>query len=118
MNNEITYVFIDENNVVLGSSIIIEGDTEAIERNKILYGAASYHIFNPEISHPIIVGETVWYEDRFVEPKLFPSWIFDKDKNHWMPPVLPPENAYDPENPVTYKWNEETLSWDMIPIQE
>ena len=47
----------------------------------------------------------------FIPRKPFASWILDAN-NSWQAPVPYPE--FDEENPKSYNWNEETLSWDEI----
>jgi hypothetical protein len=114
MNNEIIYGFVNENNLLIGTAVIISGDITTLNRVKSEYNAFAYHIIDTEISHAVIVDYSVWHNDRFVEPQPFPSWIFDENLNYWIPPVFPPENAYDPENPVEYVWNEEILNWEQV----
>ena len=46
--------------------------------------------------------------DAFIPPKPFNSWILNEDTCLWNAPVAMPID----EN--IYKWNEETLSWDLI----
>ena len=51
--------------------------------------------------------------DAFISPKPFNSWILNETTCLWNPPV-----AYPVDNNVNnrYKWNEETLSWDLLPL--
>lgn len=50
--------------------------------------------------------------DQFVPPSPFPSWVYDSITAMWEPPVPQPY-------PVPYGyvavWNEDTLSWDILP---
>ena len=48
------------------------------------------------------------YRDAFIPPKPFNSWILNEDTCRWEAPV-----AY-PTDGNKYKWNEQTLSWDII----
>jgi hypothetical protein len=48
-------------------------------------------------------------KDAFIPPKPFNSWLLDEDTCLWNAPV-----AY-PDDGGSYKWNEETTSWDAIP---
>ncbi len=43
--------------------------------------------------------------DTFIPPKVFDSWVLDKDTCMWIPPVPKPEDD------KYYVWNEETISW-------
>jgi hypothetical protein len=46
--------------------------------------------------------------DAFIPPKPFNSWILNEDTCLWESPV-----AY-PKDDNQYRWNEQTLSWDLI----
>ena len=46
--------------------------------------------------------------DGFYAPQPFSSWVLNEDTFIWEAPIEIP----DSENP--YRWNEETLSWDLV----
>jgi hypothetical protein len=46
--------------------------------------------------------------DAFIPPKPYNSWILNEDTCVWEAPVAHPT---DDNN---YKWNEQTLSWDLV----
>ena len=46
--------------------------------------------------------------DAFIPPKPFNSWILNEDTCIWEAPV-----AY-PQDDNNYRWNEQTLSWDIV----
>ena len=46
--------------------------------------------------------------DAFIAPKPFNSWILNEDTCIWNAPVAYPQDDND------YKWNEQTLSWDLV----
>jgi hypothetical protein len=46
---------------------------------------------------------------NFVPPATFPSWVWDTEKERWMPPVEHP--IYDGKG---YAWDETSLSWKEI----
>ena len=48
--------------------------------------------------------------DVFIAPQPFPSWSLDEN-NDWQPPVPMPEDGI-------YYWDEESLSWKPIIIDE
>jgi len=48
--------------------------------------------------------------DAFIPKKPFNSWILNEDTCLWNSPV-----AY-PQDGNIYKWNEQTLSWDLLEI--
>jgi hypothetical protein len=47
----------------------------------------------------------------FIPRKPYPSWVLNGD-NSWEAPVAAPE--FNPENPVSYTWDESTTSWIEI----
>jgi hypothetical protein len=48
--------------------------------------------------------------DAFIAPKPFNSWILNEDTYIWEAPIAKPQDDNK------YKWNELTLSWDLIEI--
>ena len=46
--------------------------------------------------------------DAFIPPKPFNSWILNEDTCLWNAPVAMPIDDNK------YKWNEQTLSWDLV----
>jgi len=48
--------------------------------------------------------------DAFIPPKPFNSWILNEDTCRWEAPV-----AY-PQDGNRYKWNESTLTWDIVEV--
>jgi hypothetical protein len=48
--------------------------------------------------------------DAFIPPKPFNSWILNETTCHWNAPVAKPNDG------KLYKWNEQTLSWDIVEI--
>jgi hypothetical protein len=48
--------------------------------------------------------------DAFIPPKTFNSWILNEDTCLWNAPVVKPKDDNK------YKWNEQTLSWDIIEL--
>ena len=49
--------------------------------------------------------------NKFVKPQPYPSWTLSKPSYLWVPPVDEPE----PDDNLTYTWNEDTESWDSTP---
>jgi hypothetical protein len=58
----------------------------------------------------LINVEDIYHNGHFLKPRPYPSWELGEDS--WLPPTPMPEQ--DPENPVLYTWNEETLSWEEL----
>ena len=48
--------------------------------------------------------------DAFIPPKPFNSWVLNEDTCLWNAPVVYPTDGN------RYKWNEETLSWNLLEI--
>ena len=49
--------------------------------------------------------------DAFISPKPFPSWTLNETTFLWESPTPYPTDVGTPENPKSYWWDEETLSW-------
>lgn len=103
---EIVYGFIDENNRLVNTSVILENDTETFERIKNESNAIAGHamnlekeVLNPEIAY--------WNGSRFIWDSPFPSWVWSEDKNDWLPPVEIPAH----KEGFYWKWDENTTSW-------
>jgi hypothetical protein len=47
--------------------------------------------------------------DGFIPPKPFESWLLNEETCLWEPPVPMPESG-------PHTWNEETLSWEPLPL--
>lgn len=50
--------------------------------------------------------------DAFIPPKPYDSWILNTETYLWDPPTPVPQGDED----TRYQWNEQTLSWDPINI--
>ena len=48
--------------------------------------------------------------DAFIAPKPFNYWILNEDTCRWESPIPYPQDNN------RYKWNEQTLSWDLLEI--
>ena len=46
--------------------------------------------------------------DAFIPPKPFNSWILNENTCNWESPISYPTDGH------RYKWNEQTLSWDLL----
>lgn len=106
--NEIMYGFVDKDNLLLGTAIVVEGDGETIARiqNDEYQAVAAYPIF-PEIVPPARM-ETFWDGTRFLPPKPYPSWIWNENMNTWISPITYPSDG------GIYSWNEESASWVIV----
>ena len=52
-----------------------------------------------------------WDGVGFFAPQPYPSWTKDADTYLWNAPV-----AY-PTDGERYSWNEETVAWDVLPVE-
>ena len=48
--------------------------------------------------------------DAFISPKPFESWVLNEDTCRWEAPVSYPQDGN------RYKWNESTLTWDIVEV--
>ena len=48
--------------------------------------------------------------DAFIAPKPFNSWILNETSCLWEAPIPYPQDNY------TYRWNESTLTWDIVEL--
>jgi len=48
--------------------------------------------------------------DAFIPIKPFNSWILNEQTCNWNAPVAKPQDNY------TYRWNESTLTWDIVEL--
>jgi|TARA_B100000085_G_scaffold10828_1_gene9350 hypothetical protein len=46
--------------------------------------------------------------DKFIDPKPYPSWKYNEDKNIYEPPEPAPPST----DTYTWEWNEEFQQWD------
>lgn len=124
------YAFLDSNNIVT-EVIVGIGETELIEGldPETWYGnfrgqvckRTSYNTLGnthrtggtPFRKNYAGIGFTYDADrDAFIAPKPFESWLLNEDTCDWEAPVSQPE--FDPENPISYIWNEEILNWEEI----
>lgn len=110
--NEVTYGFVDENNILTSTAVFIDGDTETIERVKNEFNAHACYKMDLE-KELALLGSAYWNGSRFLWPSPYPSWVFNYEINDWEAPVAPP--AFDPEDPKVYLWDEKSLSWKLAP---
>jgi hypothetical protein len=99
-----SYALLDENNVVTNTLAFVNPTQydldNAIEVNS---GSKLIEMTEENWSTPggLFDGENLWL------PQPFPSWV-KWEKSHWKAPIEYPQ---DDNN---YRWNEDTLSWDIF----
>lgn len=111
---EITYGFVDDNNILQQFAVITEGDLETIERLKLQFALPNAYPMNLEKEYTLI-NETYWNGVRFLYPSSYPSWVFNEDINNWETPIIYPSNP--PIDGYVYVWSESDINWIEIPIQ-
>jgi hypothetical protein len=100
---EITYGFVDSQNILKAFAVFIEGDVDTLSRVKEEYGYENAYPMNLE-KETTAIDETFWNGSRFVHPSPMPSWIFDDEINDWKPPISKPDAGF-------WTWDESTVSW-------
>ena len=108
MSLEITYGFVNEDNILIDTSVILEGDTETLERIKTEYSAVNAYLIPEEHFNSIIVGGSTWNGTRFIPPKPLASSIWSDEYGQWIHPIDYPEDG------KVYLWDEETISWKEV----
>lgn len=105
--NEFLYGFINNNGILINSAVLVEGDSNTLQRIKEEYSAFEVHKMNLEKETPI-PGETFWNGERFLPPRPFNSWVWIEEQNGWASPIPYPNNEKN------YVWNEEILNWQEV----
>jgi hypothetical protein len=113
---EITYGFIDEDNVLESFYVIEEGDIETLDRIKEMVGHNRCYVIDMSIE-PATIGETYWNGNRFVYPSPYASWIWDDENYTWKAPTPYPTLSDDDDNKTYYIWDEPTLSWKAVTLE-
>lgn len=86
--SEVTYGFVDENNILLNAAVFIEGDVETVERVKNEYKANAYYLMDLT-KELVLPGEAYWNGKRFIWPSPNPNYVWSEDVNNWIDPNLP-----------------------------
>jgi hypothetical protein len=117
------YAFLDMDNIV--TEVIVGKDETDTTKNWELYYQSIRHLVCKRTSYNTVggihrnggtpfrknyagIGYTYDSErDAFIPPKPFDSWSLNDDTCLWDPEY--------PSDDESYTWNEETLTWDLIP---
>jgi hypothetical protein len=114
------YAFLDENNIVTEVITgrdeweIIDGISDWEEYYGSLRGQRCLRTsYNNNIrAYYAAIGYTYDAEqDVFIPPQTFPSWILNADYR-WEAPISKPETSHP------YFWDEESVSWKIIAVDE
>jgi hypothetical protein len=105
---EVTYGFVNEENVLIAFAVAESGDTDTLNRLVSQFNAVNFHAMDLT-KETTALNETFWNGTRFIHPSPFPSWVWSEEKNDWKAPIDGPlDGKY-------YEWNESTLNWIEVP---
>jgi hypothetical protein len=99
---ELTYAFI-KNGEVINLAVFDTPNDELLTRFQVEYELDQVVLTTDNA----VVGGT-YDGSKFWLPKPYPSWV--KGINNWESPIPMPTDG------ANYAWNEETISWDKIPV--
>ena len=102
---ELNYAFIKGTNVV-NIAVFDEPTESLLEHFKEAFGLDSIIL----ATATAVIGGT-YEEGVFWAPQPYPSWVKNHETNTWNPPVPLPIDFQ------IYNWNEDTVSWDLAPIE-
>jgi hypothetical protein len=103
---DIQYGFINDDNRLISTAIIQEGDLETFERIKNEFNAVDGYPIPEE--HLFFIHDLTlvsWNGSRFIPDKTFASFVWNDENNKWVPPIP------FPSDDKVYIWDEETISW-------
>lgn len=104
-NNIVKQVIVVHNNELLDNGVELE--SKGIAFCQSLFGGKWIQTsYNGKIRKNYAgIGYTYFEDiDAFMPPKLFASWILDKENYQWIPPVEKPDSGM-------WIWDENTVSW-------
>lgn len=104
----VSYGFIDENNVLIATATCIENDTNTLERIKNDYSAINYYPIKDIV---VLVNSSIWTGESFTTEKIYNSWIWNNEIKMWEPPVPMPNIAEGAT--YHYSWDEPSISWKI-----
>lgn len=100
------YAIIGDDEIV--ENIIAADDSNFIDVLRLMIPEAKDIILVTEETFPAYIGGDV-VDGKFRMPKPFPSWTWSSELWKWVAPV-----PY-PEGDSGFTWDEDTLSWTVIP---
>jgi hypothetical protein len=124
------YAFLDANNTVINVIVGIDEGTDGVDWEE-FYGAKRtsyntlggiYYDRNTGLpaedqsksfrkNYAYIGGTYDPVRDAFLYPKMFDSWVLNEQTCMWEPPIPEPDDGQE------YYWDEETVSWILIPLE-
>jgi hypothetical protein len=112
------YAFLNENNIVtevivgVDETKLIEGQDPETWYGEFRGQACKRTSYNANIRKNY-AGIGYAYDavvDAFIPPKPFASWVLNEETAQWDAPTPAPEG--------NYRWDEETLSWIELEVEE
>jgi hypothetical protein len=105
--NEVTYGFVDENNIIINHGIFVKDDLETVERVRLEYGASAAYEVKDLSKEILAIGINYWNGSRFIHPcpDALNGFIFDDESNSWISPIPYPEDG------KSYQWDPITQSY-------
>jgi hypothetical protein len=131
-----TVDIIDENEVVIGSETIIT-QVIVIANDDILDDQGNEsETLGIQFCQDLVGSNTIWVQtsynnnmrknyagygftydetrDAFIPPQHYPSWVLNEDTCQWKAPLPYPDGALAGE----YEWDEETINWVLVTLEE
>lgn len=113
MTNQLySFAFLDNENKVINVSVFDSEnpDTSLLEDIKNIYNATDYKSCT-------VYGEAYingfFINNRFILPKPYPSWILNDLTYEWEAPIPYPQ--IEDGSDEFYTWDEQSLSWLLLP---
>lgn len=104
--NKITYALIDENNKIVQVSLFSEQDENLANDVK-----NHFNINNGVwCFDDTAVMDGYYLYDTFFPVKPYSSWVASEETKTWIAPTPKPDSGF-------WKWDEETISWQELPIE-
>lgn len=105
------HYYIDENGFTFNSAVFDNHNEKLLlevkQFNNAIEDICSINTTIKNYEHLIVGG---FYKDKiFYGISPYPSWITNAETGTWTAPVPKPDSGF-------WKWNEETLSWQELPI--
>lgn len=104
--NKLTYALFDENNKIF-QVCAFESQDELLANDVKNHFNTVNGVWCFDDS---AIVEGYYLYDTFFPMKPYPSWIASEQTKTWTAPVAKPDSGF-------WKWNEETLSWQELPIE-
>lgn len=106
MSDNLKVAFLNKENIVISVLVFESFDISLLEQVKEHLSANSYKSCS-EYGMASVDGD--FYNDKFYPPKQYSSWIRNEELGIWEAPI-----AY-PNDGEQYVWDENSMSWLLLP---